>query len=303
MDLVEWQLKGVEKRGFGDKAIGLTESPSVNKLERMGAFSPRRDSRRSGDVCMKMRRVKTPEELALSQRAYNYFSQIHAWTRDYILQHGTDLTDYKVAKAAEEFGTDLVLKDIKRDGHPHTAVGISIGIGCRTGVGTAYPHPNQFHHNRIQKGDSSRSRVGSRSGAAAASSTALTRSRPGSRVGEDLGGHGPGLADADQLSKAGAPCQEIARADPPEAARERDAEAPLPAGRPWGRDGGPSGALHLPRRRDHSRRRDDVLDGAGPFQPEGGYGYNPSDNVVVGRRRAGQGSVPKLTKEWALLNL
>jgi len=43
--------------------------------------------------------------------------------------------------------------DIKRDGKPHSAVGISVDIGVRTGVGTAYPHPNQFHHNRIKKGD------------------------------------------------------------------------------------------------------------------------------------------------------
>jgi Xaa-Pro aminopeptidase len=152
VDLVEWQLRGIEKRGFGDKAIGLSESPSAKKLERMRSILPKARFEEVGDILVKMRRVKTPEELALSQRAYNYFSQIHAWTRDYILQHGTDLTDYKIAKAAEEYGTDLVLKDIKRDGHPHSAVGISIGISCRTGVGTAYPHPNQFHHNRIQKG-------------------------------------------------------------------------------------------------------------------------------------------------------
>ena len=124
---VVWQLRGVGKRGFGDKAIGvarvvLWREPS----ERMRAvFQGALEE--VGDALMKMRRVKTPEELALSQRAYNYFSQIHAFTRDYILQHGTDLTDYKIANAAKQFGTDLVLKDIKRDGHPHTAVGISIG--------------------------------------------------------------------------------------------------------------------------------------------------------------------------------
>jgi hypothetical protein len=45
------------------------------------------------------------------------------------------------------------MRDIKRDGKPHTAVGIAVEIEVRTGVGTAYPHPNQFHHNRIKKGD------------------------------------------------------------------------------------------------------------------------------------------------------
>ncbi len=42
----------------------------------------------------------------------------------------------------------------------------------------------------------------------------------------------------------------------------------------------------------------------GLFSPEGGYGYNPSDNVVVGKNSGWvQGSVPNLTKEWALLNI
>ena len=42
----------------------------------------------------------------------------------------------------------------------------------------------------------------------------------------------------------------------------------------------------------------------GLFYPEQGYGYNPSDNVVVGKETGWvQGSVPNLTKEWALLEL
>jgi Xaa-Pro aminopeptidase len=42
----------------------------------------------------------------------------------------------------------------------------------------------------------------------------------------------------------------------------------------------------------------------GLFNPAGGYGYNPSDQVVVGKQSGWvQGSVPNLTKEWALLKL
>src|SRR5262249_25301920 len=65
----------------------------------------------------------------------------------------TDATDFEVQSAATRYGTDLIMKDIKRDGKPHRAVGIGIEIEVRSGVGTAYPHPNQFHHNRIRKGD------------------------------------------------------------------------------------------------------------------------------------------------------
>lgn len=35
------------------------------------------------DICIKMRMVKTPEEIALIQRAMNYWSKIHAFARDY----------------------------------------------------------------------------------------------------------------------------------------------------------------------------------------------------------------------------
>ena len=42
----------------------------------------------------------------------------------------------------------------------------------------------------------------------------------------------------------------------------------------------------------------------GLFYPKGGYGYNPSDMVVVDDGKGyNMGSVPNLTKEWALLSL
>ena len=82
------------------------------------------------ETCMKMRMKKTPEELALTRRAYNYFNQMHAFARDMLLEHGTDL-NYDIANAATKYGTDLVMANIKRDGAPHTAVGIDIEVGCR----------------------------------------------------------------------------------------------------------------------------------------------------------------------------
>src|SRR5262249_34314161 len=88
----------------------------------------------------------------LTRRAYNYFDQMHAFARDLLLQHGTDLTDYDIASAATTYGTNLVMNEIKHDGSPHTAVGIAIGVKCRTGRSTAYPNPNQFLYSKIAKG-------------------------------------------------------------------------------------------------------------------------------------------------------
>ena len=63
--------------------------------------------------CMKMRMVKTPEEIALTQRAMDYFARIHAFGRDYILRRGTDITDFDVAQACTSYGTEIIMNDIQ----------------------------------------------------------------------------------------------------------------------------------------------------------------------------------------------
>jgi Xaa-Pro aminopeptidase len=151
VDLFEWVLKGLKKRGYADKKlvadVELKPSSQRKVVSVLG-----REMASADEHCMAMRVRKTPEELALTRRSYNYFNQMHAYARDLLLQHGTDLTDYDIASAATKYGTDLVMADIKRDGAPHTAVGIRIEIGCRVGRSTAYPHPNQFLHNKVTKG-------------------------------------------------------------------------------------------------------------------------------------------------------
>jgi Xaa-Pro aminopeptidase len=153
VDLFEWVMTGLKKRGYAGKNLAADRelTPSLQKRvvkvlgKEMGSEEP---------LCMGMRMRKTPEELALMRRAYNYFNQMHAFGRDLLLEKGTDLTDFDIASAATKYGTDLVMADIKRDGTPHTAVGISVTVSCRTGKATAYPHPNQFNHNKVKKGQS-----------------------------------------------------------------------------------------------------------------------------------------------------
>ena len=154
VDLFEWMLRGLKKRGLEGKRVGVDRELSRRQNETVArVFAKETKFEPIGDRCERMRIVKTPEELALWRRAYRVFDETHAFARDLLLEKGTDLTDYQVGHAATEFGTNLLLKDVKRDGAPHTAVGISLGVGVRTGRGTAYPHPNQFHHARIRKGD------------------------------------------------------------------------------------------------------------------------------------------------------
>ena len=151
VDLLEWVMQGLKKRGYAGKRLAADRelTPSAQKIVvqvlggEMGSVE---------QACLDLRMRKTPEEQALWRRAYEYFNRIHAYARDLLLTHGTDLTDYDLGTAATKWGTDLILSDLKRDGRPHSAVGVSLTVACRAGVGTAYPHPNQFHHNRIERG-------------------------------------------------------------------------------------------------------------------------------------------------------
>lgn len=305
VDLIEWTLNGVAKRGFGEKKIGLSASPTVGAAKRMAEVLPKATFDDVSDVCIKMRRVKTPEEIALSQRAYRYFDQIHAWTRDYILQHGTDLTDFKIKMAAMQYGTDLIMKDIKRDGRPHSAVGISIGIGCRTGVGNAFPHPNQFHHNRVQKGDSIQVsgvvKIAGCGGEMYSPYQIGPWPEKWEKVWEVMA---RGSEMQIEMSKVGMPCQEIARA-----VHEYQVSKGMQPylyqrvahGEGW--EGHQEPYISLGDTTPLEKNMTFSME-PGLFGEDEGFGYNPSDNVVVGDETGWvQGSVPNLTKEWALLEI
>ncbi len=154
VDLWEWVLNGVKKRGFADRTLGIDAELTPSKMKTFEKVLPHAKLVDIGDLCLGMRILKTPEEIALIKRAYLYFDKVHAFGRDYILERGTEATDFEIGQALEAYGINLLMKDVKRDGKPHTAVGIYVTSQyVRTGVATAYPHPNQFFHSKVKKGD------------------------------------------------------------------------------------------------------------------------------------------------------
>ncbi len=154
VDLWEWLLKGLEKRGFADKTIGIDFELGPSQLMTVNKAAPKAKFVDIGDLCLAMRIIKTQEEIALTQRAYRYFDKVHAFARDYILERGTEATDFEIGQALEAYGINLLMSDVQRDGKPHSAVGIYVTSQyVRTGVATAYPHPNQFFHSPVRKGD------------------------------------------------------------------------------------------------------------------------------------------------------
>lgn len=153
VDLWEWVLGQLASRGYGDKVIGLDRELPPSAQRTFARVLPRARHAEVADLCLAMQVIKTPEEIALTQRAYRYFDRIHAFARDYILEHGTSTTDYQIGQALSSYGINLMMRDVVRDGKPHSAVGMEVtGHYVRTGVATAYPHPNQFFHAQVQRG-------------------------------------------------------------------------------------------------------------------------------------------------------
>ncbi len=153
VDLFEWMLGRLKLRGFQGKMIATDMTLSNEQLQLVNQIIPGTKFVNIGDLCLQMRIRKTPEEIALCQRAYRYFDHIHAFARDFVLEHGTNTTDFEIGQALRSYGIQLLMNDIQYDGKPHSAVGIdSTAHYVRAGVATAFPHPNQFFYCKVQKG-------------------------------------------------------------------------------------------------------------------------------------------------------
>lgn len=304
VDLFVWLLEGLKKRGFGEKTIAVDAEFTPSKMKKAQDVLPKAKFLDISSVCLKMRMVKTPEEIALTQRAMDYFSHIHAFARDYILERGTDATDFEVRHAAVEYGTDLILKDLKRDGKPHSAVGISVSIGCRTGVATAYPHPNQFFHKKIELGDALQASGGVRVGGYGGECYRYYQILPWDSHREKLW---QVVTDCvriqEEESKAGKTCSEIAYKI--HDYQVKQGVAKYIYHRPAhgeGMEGHQAPWLALG---DYTVLEEGMMFSVEPglYDPDGGFGYNPSDNLVVTKEKGVLMSSVPYTKEWMILKL
>lgn len=152
-NLFEWMLEGLRGRGLGGGTIAVDWTLSAAQAASVHGVIPGTTFLNIQADCLGMQQLKTAEELALVQRAYRYFDRIHAFSRDYILARGTDLTDFELGQALQAFGVELLMHDVARDGRPHSAVGIEVTSHfVRAGVASAYPHPNQFFHQKLERG-------------------------------------------------------------------------------------------------------------------------------------------------------
>ena len=304
-DLWTWMLRGVDRRGSGGGAIGLDWEPPPSQDRAFREALPRAQFRPTPRLVLGMRIIKTPEEIALTQRAIDYHDRVLEFCRDYVLRRGTDATDFDVRHEAERFATELVLGDIPRTGLPHSAVGISIGVGCRTGVGTAYPHPNQFFMTRLQRGHAIQFsgvmvRVGGYGGEGYRACHVLPIAPEQQRLWDV---HTEMTLAQQEYSHAGVECREVAsrvleiarRAGVQQYVYHRPAHGA-------GMEGHQAPYVSLG---DATIMQEGMMfsNEPGLYNPEGGYGYNHSNNLLLTATRGQQMSRTPLTHEWCWLRL
>jgi Xaa-Pro dipeptidase len=153
VDLFEWLLTHLNQKGLAGKVIATDMNLSNSQLKQINKKLPKSKFITINNICDEMRIIKTSEEIALTQRAYRYFDKIHAFARDYILEHGTKTNDFEIGQALKSYGINLLMKDLFYDGKPHNAVGVEVTSEyVRAGVATGYPHPNQLFYNPVRKG-------------------------------------------------------------------------------------------------------------------------------------------------------
>jgi Xaa-Pro aminopeptidase len=155
VDLFRHMLNGIKKHGIQGIKIGIDGELVPSEAAKAKEVLPGIEFVNVSDVLIGMRIVKTPEELALFRRAHALLDRADSFARDYILTHGTDVTDFEVAEAATVWGTNEMLSGLDlAGGQPHHGVGTSLHVGCRVGPLCGYPHPNQPRFARISRGQS-----------------------------------------------------------------------------------------------------------------------------------------------------
>lgn len=303
-DLLQWMLGRLAHRGFGKATLGLETEMRPSVTARMCQALPGAEFKVVGDFFLKMRQIKTPEEIALTQKALDLQDHMLEFARAFILEHGTDVTDYDVKVETRRYATRLLMEWLKPDGRPHNAVGLDVWFGCRAGIATAYPHPNQFFYHQIERGDAIQASGWIHLGGYVGECYRALQTEPMTDLQKRTWQVHTEMTELQaELCKAGTSCNEIA-SQVLKLARDAGLERYLyhrPA-HGIGMEGHQSPCLSLG---DETVLQEGMIfsNEPGLYNPEGGWGYNHSNTILVGKERGIVMSQTPLTKEWCWLKL
>jgi len=198
------------------------------------------------------------------------------------------------------------VKYLKLDGRPHTGVGIDTTFGCRTGVATAYPHPNQFFYQKIKAGDAIQIAAGVRIGGYGGEGyRAMQIAGPGvSDLHNKLWDvHTAMTIEQQKLMKPGVACSKVAEGVL-RLAREAGLEKHV-YHRPAHGEGSEGHQAPYLALGDETILEENMTfsNEPGLYHPEGGFGYNHSNLVRVTKNAGEQINQTPLTKEWCWIKL
>jgi Xaa-Pro aminopeptidase len=309
VDLFAYLMQGLKQKGIQGTRVAIDGELYPSEIEKAKGVLRGIEFVNVADVLMRMRQVKTAEELALWRRAYVYFDRAHCFARDYILAHGTDATDYEVAKATELWINDILYSDLElAGGKPHHGVGAGVGIGVRVGPLTAYPHPNQPFYNRIGRGMALQVAGGASIGGYGGENYRAYI------IADAAGGFDPHMrklwevsqrtCDMQvELSVEGRTCSHVAyEIHKHQLAQGVEKYVYHRPGHGSGVEGHQSPYLSLG---DHTMLRRGMCfsEEPGLYDPEHGCGFNWSDTVVVGANSGWRMSRVPYSKEWCWIKL
>ncbi len=304
VDLQAWMLQGIAKRGGEAGRIGVEAELAPSALKSMMAALPKAEFVPAGDLVVHMRTRKTPEEIALTQVAIDYHDRVLQFGRNLIASRGTSLTDAQVRRAMQEHAEEIVFADFPPTGRAHTSVGFSLGLGCRAGVATAYPHPNQYFRKQIARGDavqiSGVMRVGGYGGEGYRAMHIEPIPDLGRRMWEV---HNEMTLAQAEYSKPGVECREVAE-KVLQVAKKGGMEKYVyhrPA-HGEGMEGHQAPYIALG---DATVLEEGMMfsNEPGLYNLEGGYGYNHSNNILITGDGARRMNNTPLTKEFCWIKL
>lgn len=273
---------------WGDVAAAMSESRFVDVY----------------DILIRHRAVKDELENRLTQRAMDYWSEIHAFVRNYIIERGVGTLDWEIENAARLWGMHLVMRDIPQEGEPHNAVGIQVGVGCRTGRKTAYPHPNQVSWARIERGHAIQFAGVVRIGGYGGEQYRSFLVAPWTDWQEHVWNvHTDSYYIQAQQSRAGNTCSAVAKAVHDHQVANRCAH--LIYHRPGHGEGMEGHQPPYQALGDYTVMRVGMhfSNEPGLYDPDNGFGFNHSNNILVSTEKGLQMGTAPCDREWCLLTL
>ncbi len=304
VDLHQWMLERLAARGYRSSVLGLDWEPTTNVQRKMQAVLPQVTFKTVSDVCLKMRMIKSPQEIELLQKAVAIQDHLLEYGRALILNNGCGVTDFDIQHEIKRYGTHLLLSWMELDGKPHNGVGIDFWITCRAGASTAYPHPNQFYYHKISKGDSIQLAGFVHLGGYVGEGYRAMQTYPISDLQKRVWEVHTKMAELQcELSVAGTPCNVIA-SRVLKFARDAGMEEYIyhrPA-HGIGMEGHQQPCISLG---DETILEEGMVisNEPGLYSPRHGWGYNHSNTILVtGERGILLNKVP-MTKEWCWIDI